>query len=182
MKASIYQGGPVQGTSKERNYLNSRMALLECLPGKALKLEDLEIIDYLYLKNAPEFKVSISHTQEFGAAVVSQEKEILSVGIDIELQERPMRSGSEKYFVNEQDMPAPSLKLWILKEAAFKALSPLVKAEYPNLLLKNIWIKDNVFGISPYDRPLGHIQIEKINQYGKDFYQALAWIKSPFCL
>lgn len=158
------------------------MALLGCLPEKNIEYKDLEIVDYLYLKKAPQYKVSISHTEEFGAAAASDSEDILSVGIDIELQQRSMRAGSEKYFVNEQDMETSSLKLWVLKEAAFKALSPLVKNEFPHLLLKNIWIRGNHFGICPSDKILGDIRLEKVNQYGKDFYQALAWINSPFSL
>ena len=183
MKSAIYDGSLTEGPVQERNYYNSRKALLSILKEFGpWTMHDLEIKRHLHLIRDPKIKVSLSHTKQYGAAACSNAPDILSVGIDLELSNRQMKDGSEKYFVNDMDPKEDSLKLWVKKEAAFKALSPLVKKKYPNLLLKQIWVTDDSFGIYPQKKVLGSLKLEIIEEFNEKFYKATSWIKAPFSL
>lgn len=88
--------------------------------------------------------VSIAHTNELGMAAIGLEIE--SLGIDIELQTRTIKTGIEKFFINDHDIKTlSSLELWCLKEACFKALSPYKSLwnDKEVLVLKDISVRDD---------------------------------------
>ena len=147
----------------EKYNQNQSLAARNCLKSLLTKYniplkKDLpQIIDHIYLKNFPSIKVSLSHTRGYVAASFENSSKILSIGIDIEIFSRPVKPGIEKFFVNSEDDSKYSLlELWTLKEAAFKALSPLLKDE--KLTLKKIWINKNQFGLK--NHVYGHIKKE----------------------
>lgn len=120
------------------------------------KSEDLNIIDYLYLEHFKEIKVSLSHHNDFGAALICTDPSVLSVGIDIEANDRVVKEGTLKYFNHDNDdFDTPYLKKWVGKEATFKALFPFWKREKP-LVLSDIWIVEDNFGVEAL--PLGKIE------------------------
>lgn len=90
------------------------------------------------------FRGSLAHTQGWSCALVTNDPELLSVGVDIEGVERPFRpevalriaSQSEKDVLSEwhNDPTLPihwrsGLALFCAKEAVFKTLSPLIQQQ-----------------------------------------------------
>ena len=104
--------------------------------------------DHLSLKSAPQTLVSISHAGTTGGACISPREKHLSIGMDIEDQNRNIPQKTKKFFMNEyddQEYDENLLDLWVKKEAAFKAISPL-KKEIKTL--NDLFIRGNKF----YDR------------------------------
>lgn len=129
-------------------YLNSRTSLQKLLLTQGFRVNDLkvdlELINFQNLPKFPDYLVSLSHTKGAGAAVIALKNEYLSLGIDIEWNERIMKPGTEKFYRHPEDsLYENNLELWTMKEAAFKALSPL---GYPGVLvLSKIIIQDGIF-------------------------------------
>ncbi|RLA65393.1 MAG: hypothetical protein DRQ88_03415 [Epsilonproteobacteria bacterium] len=149
--------------SAEWGKQSSREALAGCLKKMGINSkssEDLTIIGHTHLAKHPQITASISHTRKVGAALTSNRDQYPSVGIDIEFVDRKIAHGAEKYFINEDDgveVWQNILLTWTLKEAAFKALSPYIdKFDWPKVLvLKDIWIKKNQFGLRGNTKILG---------------------------
>jgi phosphopantetheinyl transferase (holo-ACP synthase) len=166
-------------SQKAKNYYISRMALLECLDGEHLDWDKLEIEGNLKLKFFPETLVSISHTDDIGAALTARTEKYLSIGIDIEKMGRPFNEKTKKFFLNAQDdyqaqhqAAASLLEIWSFKESAFKALSPVI-TQFPDLfkndrdlLLKDIWIQGPNFGLFGSKLVLGTLEkhLKVVNQ------------------
>ena len=123
-----------------REYAASRKALATLLQTE--KYEDLEIENNLHLADSPKTKVSLSHTRGISAAVISSTH--TSVGIDVEFADRAFKDEVTKFFKLEQDVAMPTLELWSIKEAAFKAFEPLkkYKAIKETLVLKDLIVTD----------------------------------------
>lgn len=151
--------------ARAQEYYISRLALFDCLKQKktvALRTnaEDLRIVNNLYLELFPEILASISHTQNFGAAVIADCNKYRSIGIDIELKSRTINPQVEKYFINQSDSLEDQQDIffsWIKKEAAFKAVSPLHTqfTKKSKLILKDIWLNNSQFGIVGKNNPIG---------------------------
>ncbi len=160
-------------TNEKRNlaHHSARVALNNCLGQKTYDYEKLEIINHHYLKNWPQFKVSLSHTSEMAMACISDKVE--SIGIDLEKSDRPLSQDQYKYFKNDLDDPSiEPLKLWIIKEAAYKALSPLVPSE-DKLVLGKIPIYDNSFHYKDFK---GQYLFEKIDLENKIYFFSIAYL------
>ena len=120
--------------------------------------EDLTIEKHLHLKSAPNIKVSISHTDGAAAAMICESESTISIGIDIEWSCRQVKPGIEKFFINEaDDCQINKLENWCIKEAAYKAYSPIYNDEKV-LVLKDFTIKDNAFYIC--DKYIGDYEVE----------------------
>ena len=142
---------------------------------------ELEISNYYNLKQYPEIVASLSHSKNIGAALLAPIEKYPSVGIDIELKDRKITSGAEKYFFNEHDrVGSDPLLVWTKKEAAFKALSPLIyKFRWKKeLLLKHIWIKGDKFGLIGRKRVLGKIINLERNLGNRTLLISLAFLKT----
>ena len=159
---------------KEKNHLLSRNALKNCLQeydpcGNWDDVERLQIIRHHHMFCNHQLRVSLSHTKNVGAALLCHFKEASSVGIDIEFSHRKIKFGISRFFKNLYDKwdyqsEDQILWAWSLKEAAFKAISPLVNHHEKNpLLLKHIWITENDFGLYYSKRALGRLE-KKYNQ------------------
>ena len=142
---------------------------------------ELEISSYYNLKQYPQIVASLSHTRNIGAALLAKIEKYPSVGIDIELKNREVPMGAQKYFFNEHDRPdANALEVWTKKEAAFKALSPVI-SNYrwkKVLLLKHIWIKGDKFGLLGRKRVLGKIVKLERNLGDRTILISLAFLKT----
>ncbi len=167
---------------RARDYYNSRHALLlalkETIPLPApLSFEQLEIIDHRILAAFPQTKVSLSHTGPLAVAAASTAENILSLGIDIEKVDRQIKVGVEHYIAHPHDDHFESLKLWVIKEACFKAIAPLVdKHRHTPLVLKDIWVKQGYFGLDLELDIVGYFQID-IEQYNENqLFLAVAWV------
>ena len=143
----------------EWQWRSSRGALVTCLQEAGLTItsfDQLEITNHHYLTLFKNFKVSLSHHKKMGAAITSNDPKVLSIGIDIEDQNREVKEGTTKYFHHpKDDFETPYLKKWVAKEAIFKAVFPLWNNERP-LVLTDFWISKNTFGTS--DQELGKIE------------------------
>lgn len=153
--------------NKAKNFYISRKALLECLNDKNLDWDSLEIEDNLELKHVPETLVSISHTDDIGAAITASTEKYLSIGIDIEKVGRAFKEKTQKFFLNTSDqykLGDSLLEIWSFKESAFKALCPVITQfselfkNNRELLLKDIWIKDMAFGLVGSSQKLGTLE------------------------
>jgi len=155
---------------RTKQYYAARVALIECLaqalPDKSLPTaESVEITGHLHLKEHPEALVSLSHTgPDIGAALVAINPSYLSIGVDIEPIGRTIDQKATRYFMakdDDQEYTKQLLLCWSLKEAAFKALSPLIAnyTEDTNLVLSRIWLKDDQFGLVDHPQlPLGKFE------------------------
>lgn len=135
---------------KREQWLVSRFALLMALKEYGIEVknsDELEIDRFLSLQYYPNLLVSLSHHKDWGAAIICQSSSILSVGVDIEDVKRVLKEGTKKFFVHSKDSSMPLIKLWIAKEAAFKAISPLWENEKV-LVLSDIWVTNESFGIA----------------------------------
>lgn len=119
-----------------REFAASRKALAQLC--QCDNFEEIEIINNSHLKSRPNTKVSLSHTRGISAAVISTEHQ--AVGIDVEFAQREFKDAVSKFFKLEQDLAIPTLELWSIKEAAFKAFEPLktYKAIKETLVLKDL--------------------------------------------
>lgn len=95
---------------------------------KLIEPQKIEIINNHYIVNFPGTLESLSHTKLASAGLIASQDDYFSIGVDIESLNRPIKSGIEKFFINEEDTKELSLlELWCLKEACFKALHPVYK-------------------------------------------------------
>ena len=160
----------------------ARLALYDALMemGKKVKFEHMEIINHHYVVNVPGTLVSLSHTKDMAVAIIAKQGEIFSIGVDIERVDRPLKAELVSKFKNEKDDQTLSdLELWVLKEACFKALSPVYKRLHlkRTLILKDIIIKDKNHAIIVNQK---NVQIElelELNQQ-EQHYIAIAHLKN----
>ncbi|MCY4524655.1 MAG: 4'-phosphopantetheinyl transferase superfamily protein [Halobacteriovoraceae bacterium] len=166
---------------KEKNFHLTRTALKNCLRQFAPQrrwdnMEQLKIINHHFLQQDGELRVSLSHTKEVGAALLCHCNEAESVGIDIEYSHRPISYRAVNYFKNPKDKwnyqsKENILWAWSIKEAAFKALSPLLEKNMKKpLLLKHIWIEEPYFGVAFHENPMGKFQ----KKYDKKLFLNIA--------
>ncbi|OFZ26020.1 MAG: hypothetical protein A2381_11810 [Bdellovibrionales bacterium RIFOXYB1_FULL_37_110] len=162
---------------RAQSYYYSRMALLECLqsmdqPGE---LTDLNIINHHHLEKFPNFLVSLSHTQNVGAGVIAATKECQSIGMDIEFCTRLIDPKTSKFFktLHDQEHGGDNLLwLWVKKEASFKALSSTILNK--TLVLTDIWIRGDEFGLIKNPQTLGKIILNEENVLGQKLLVAIA--------
>ncbi len=140
----LYRDGP---------HFNARAALFHLMLQyqislKQHPLKENIISNHLELKNDPDWKVSLSHTKNYGLAMLA--RGVRSVGIDCEFFDRKINEKALRHYAHPKDddlslITYSYLGLWCIKEASFKALSPLTKEP---LYLKDIWVKkEGSFGI-----------------------------------
>lgn len=168
--------------TRARDFYVSRTALHSAVTEldstlSPLSLTELTIVNFNYLEKNNNIKVSLSHTGNYGAAVASMSSEVKSVGIDIELVSRKIKPGMAKYIDNELDTELPFIEKWTMKEACFKAAWPLYHAKKEkSLILKDIWIKENSFGLFDDKTIIGKIDLTKTVKYDEEFLVATASI------
>jgi 4'-phosphopantetheinyl transferase EntD len=140
----------------------------------------MEIINHHYVVNVPGTLVSLSHTKDMAVAIIAKQGDIFSIGVDIERVDRPVKAELVSKFKNEKDDQTLSdLELWVLKEACFKALSPVYKRLHlkRTLILKDIIIKDKNHAII-VNQKNAQIELElELNQQ-EQHYIAIAQLKN----
>ena len=127
---------------------------------------------------------SISHTNDVAIAAVSKKENVLSVGIDIERKNRsiefnPTRiTTKEEIYWNLSEEKPEFLKIFVAKEAAYKAIHSLIKKPFGflDLILKHqIKEKKECFCISDKSAiKIEHCNIQIIEK--DDFILALCVI------
>ena len=81
---------------------------------------------FLHLNAIERLAISVSHTRNLGIVALTDKRYHKSIGIDLEFHQRQVRENSKKFWINQDDqLEDPLLNLWVKKEAAFKAISPI---------------------------------------------------------
>jgi 4'-phosphopantetheinyl transferase EntD len=109
-----------------------RQCLLEILAqeGYEVTFSDLASMTYHRHPLAKEILFSLSHTQDSAMAIALKTTEVKAIGLDIEHPDRIIKQAGLKFFSHPEDHQfEDNLKLWSIKEAAFKALSALVSIQ-----------------------------------------------------
>lgn len=166
--------------SKQETYYASRQALKNALEELGISVKsfaELEIENHHHLKKFPKFLVSLSHSRNFAVAFIASQNCYQSIGVDIELRQRKMQPNVLKFFINSDDEYLDPLELWVQKEAAFKAISPMIAT--PNLTLKMITIKKQSFSLSIKKEFTGTVSLEKIIYKNEEFLLAKAFLPYP---
>jgi phosphopantetheinyl transferase (holo-ACP synthase) len=166
---------------RARQHASSRQALAELLNSKNISLDSdrIEIINYHNIKGFPDQLCSLSHTKDgWAVALINNHEKVLAVGIDLEFANRSFKSETKKLFVNDQDNHQELLKLWCQKEAAFKAIFPLLTRDILNkaFVLKDIFIKNNKFGLLKDGIILGFLDSEIVKHQGEEFLITTAFV------
>ena len=176
--------------SLAREFTASRSALKKCLfslgqvNSESLILPDdiklLEVTNHCFLKNFSNLLVSIAHTKQAGVAVIISKESHLSVGIDIEHNNRKVTPEIINKFQNRWDQPCNNiLDLWVKKEAVFKAIDPIksrYRLENKSLVLSDIWVKDKNFGILDNSIIIGELFTKYIEFEENEFQVSIASI------
>ncbi|MBF0361925.1 MAG: hypothetical protein HQK49_12990 [Oligoflexia bacterium] len=200
--------------SRIREFWFSRMVILKLLqqeqtqqleqPEQPIIFSDLNIVSNRSLKEFPNYLVSISHTTGMVVSGIANVNDIFAFGLDIERADRRFSENTERMFKNKfDDDKLELIKLWISKEAAYKALDPVIKtiihADNPHFAetfdLKKIWIRarskssssDYSFGICDKERQslqIGFVELALIRNLDKGvrYYFAKATISKRFSL
>jgi phosphopantetheinyl transferase (holo-ACP synthase) len=150
------------GKKRVRLHYTSRLALINAINSDEFKTyEDVEIENHQFLKRDPSIKVSLSHTDHKALASVSSCEEVLSIGVDLESEDRPIKEGIKKFYIRDEDEIENELELWCIKEAAFKAISPLYKGDKRLVLKDIIVLKDESFKLELNSNLDGYWKLEK---------------------
>ncbi len=106
------------------SYCLSREALRACLreQGVDLQIPHLIVTDHHKISIAEDYTLSISHTKNWGAAVIGSRLKYLGLGIDVELKDRAIKSAVLDRILHSEDQVLEPLTIWCLKEAIFKTL------------------------------------------------------------
>lgn len=135
---------------RKTGFILARIALLECLKQYSTTIQphDLDLISFSEIKGLPHFTISLSHTKDVGAALVSEHAKIRTSGIDIEHEKRIVKEYIMKLISHPGDVRLRNIELWSLKEAVFKTLMN-TKIFTKNIEFKSIEIKDHTWTHSP---------------------------------
>lgn len=173
----------VQFSPDADGFTNSREALKRLLQNEGHEIHelkaDLELVNYQNLKKFPQYLTSISHTQGAGAAILAAKSHYLSVGVDIEWSDRLMKEGTQRFYRHLNDSEyLNGLELWAMKEAAFKALSPL---GFPGVLvLSKIIIQNEEFWSAEMSEIKGRLETFKIASNERELCLAVAYITKNY--
>jgi 4'-phosphopantetheinyl transferase EntD len=109
---------------RKEGFLLARSSLRDCLRSLALNcpIQSLVLKDFSRLEIHPQFTISLSHTNQCGAAFIALRKDFRSIGIDVEHEERIVKPSVIERIKNPLDINLREIELWCLKEAVFKAL------------------------------------------------------------
>jgi len=164
-------------SSNNDAFTNSRLALKKLLELKGHQVLDLKtdlaLLDFQNLPKYPEYLISLSHTKGAGASVLALKQDYLSLGIDIEWSDRHFKAEAQKFLRHPEDsMNDNLLELWTMKEAAFKALSPL---GFPGVLvLSKIIIQNGEFWTNEKKEVRGKVETLRLPANDRELCLSIA--------
>ena len=193
------QGGdPLLSPHRFSQYYSSRLALKRCLKAAQIPLaldrvnwpqQQLAAIHYCPPTAPPgPLLTSLSHTRakglnnergrteiaHLGAAALTPSKQWRSLGVDLEPCQREIAKDIAGKIGHPRDADYPPLTLWGLKEAAYKALWPLV-TDKASLRFCQIQITPRGMNLSA-ENLQGHLQLKIISVAGISYQLAIATI------
>ena len=150
------------GEKRARLHYTARLALIKSIQDKNFEdYKDLDIENHQFMKNDQQIKVSLSHADHKAMATTTTDSLILSIGVDLEREDREIKKGIKKFYIIDNDELDSPLELWCVKEAAFKAISPLYKGD-KKLVLKDITVKKSgAFTLELNPNLNGHWKLER---------------------
>lgn len=166
--------GPDVHPGRARGFCLAREALRDGLAARGIKLSvaQIELEGYARVANLPSLTISLSHTSLWGAALIGDDLEYRSVGIDIEPLERVVKPMILARIKHPEDLDLSPIYLWALKEASFKALMNTGTFKQP-LEFSSIKISQDQWDHSPS----GLKGEWKIN-FQEGLAIAMAWIRT----
>ena len=158
---------------RAHDFALSRGALQLCLAeqGITLPIKDLILENYCTVKGQDSLTISLSHTSDWGAAVVVPKRQYVSIGIDIEPLSRGVKPSILERISHAEDHALPGLTLWSVKEASFKALMNTKKCPHP-VEFSSIKISNNI-----WEHADSKTKGEWKTNEEQGLLVALAWIK-----
>ena len=166
---------------RARQHASSRKALVEILKTKniVIDISTIDIENNHNIKGHPDQLCSLSHTKDgWAVGLIAESEDIFGVGIDLEFVKRSFNPETKKLFVNAEDVYKDLLSLWCQKEAAFKAISPLLTNQILDkvFVLKDIFIRDNQFGLVKDGKILGYLDTEIVSKEDQEFLITSAFV------
>jgi 4'-phosphopantetheinyl transferase EntD len=157
-----------------KGFCLSREALKQCLSERGIQIAipDLILETFAALKDQNSLTISLSHTPEWGAAIIGDAKDFISVGIDIEPLERIVKAPILERISHPDDLKLTPLKIWTLKEASFKAIMNTGKFEH-SVEFSSIQIAEGCW-LHTTSQLSGEWRLEEQN----GMCIALAWLKA----
>lgn len=152
--------------SKKMGFYLSRQALFDASRTyyPEIKINELELENFSGFKRFPDLTLSISHTEEAGAAVVSSKNEHKSLGIDIENASRVPTESVLARIRNLKDINLAPIEIWVIKEAIYKCSinSGSVKG---HLGFSQIEVSSPTHWNIPTQNLNGQIEIKNIDEF-----------------
>lgn len=110
-----------------------RYALELAFAEKNIKFEkkNYKFLGFQEMAENPEWIFSLSHSKNWGAALLLPKRNFAGVGLDIELKTRNLTSAIKERMAHAEDK-IEGLLLWSIKEAAYKTL--------PKEIQEKIWL------------------------------------------
>lgn len=135
---------------REESFLLGREALrlALCELGKDTDLKKIKLKAYDGLQGHPELTLSLSHTEKCGVAALANRSAYISLGVDVEREEREVRDEIVRKLSHPEDLSLRNIEIWILKEAIFKCLSNSHRME-KDPLFTDIRISEKTWSHSP---------------------------------
>ena len=175
-------------------YYSSRLALKRCLKAAQIPLERVNWPQLAAIHHYPPtgppgpLLTSLTHTRaqglgderehteitHLGAAALAQDEQWRSLGVDLEPCKRAIAKDIVGKIGHPRDADYPPLALWGLKEAAYKALWPLV-ADTASLRFCQIQITPRGMHLST-ENLRGHLQLKIISVAEVSYQLAIAAI------
>jgi 4'-phosphopantetheinyl transferase EntD len=117
---------------RAKGFCLSREALKQCLSERGIHISvpNLILETFAAVRGQDSLTISLSHTPEWGAALVGDAQDFVSVGIDLEPLERIVKAPILERISHSGDLKLTPLKIWTLKEASFKAIMNTGKFEH----------------------------------------------------
>lgn len=162
-------------SERKKSFILSRQALKMALKeqGYGASIKDLILINYKDLAAFPEITISITHTKDWGAALVADRKEFLSLGIDVEKAGRVVKDSVGDRIRHPEDLATlRNIELWCLKEAAFKTLMNSGKFPFP-LAFSSIQLE-----AGRWLHPPSGLQGEWRLEHSQDLVVAMAFLRN----
>jgi hypothetical protein len=150
---------------RKEGFLLSRSSLRDCLSTVKINcpILSLHLINHSSLKEYPQFTISLSHTNNCGAALIAERNFFRSTGIDVEHEERNVKDSVLERIKHSNDLNLRNIDLWCLKEAVFKTLMNSGFFKNP-IDFSSICIQKNEWTHSPSDLS-GKWELDKLQSY-----------------